>query len=137
MSAPAFTPRQVRQFVLMAADKIERFPGKFNFGAIWVPSDGDGCGCALGWTGYFARRNGECVEDTSRALFGVDSTAFYRRISALQQDDDCWLIRASDCAKCLRRYADTYLPAPSAAEDDPVDLPASLVPALPTMAAQS
>lgn len=102
----------VRQFVLMAADKIERFPGKFVFTAIWVPSDGDGCGCALGWIGYFARRHREPVETTSIALFGVDGAKFYARMNAVKQDGESWIISASDCAKCLRRYADKYLPLP-------------------------
>lgn len=102
----------IRQAILMAADKIERFPGQFKFRICSVPQGPGGCGCAIGWIGYFSgERPKECVFHVSERVLHVGHTDFYDRMDHLQAPGEYWLLRADDCAACLRRYADTYYPA--------------------------
>jgi hypothetical protein len=100
----------IRQFVLMAADKIHRFPKQFDFWMCSVPSSPNDCGCALGWIGYFADMRDEAVSIVSEKLLGIDGGAFYGRMDGMNID---WAYSSSVCAATLRRYADTYLPAQS------------------------
>lgn len=102
----------IRQAILMAADKIERFPGQFRFSALCVPTDPKGCGCALGWIGYFANAaKDRCVSRVSEGVLGIGSNEFYTRMENMRFPGEDWMIRASDCAACLRRYADAHHPA--------------------------
>lgn len=100
----------IRQFVLMAADRIERFPDSFDFWACRVPSSTCDCGCALGWIGYFADMRDEEVSIVSEQQLGIDGGAFYGRMDGISME---WVNSSSACAATLRRYADTYLPAQS------------------------
>jgi hypothetical protein len=101
-----YSVADVRQFVLMAADKIERFPKQFDFWMCSVPSSPNDCGCALGWIGYFAGRRLEPVGRASEELLGFDSAVFYDRMDGMNAR---WAYSSSVCAKALRLYADTYL----------------------------
>lgn len=119
--------RTVRQHMLMAADKIERFPEQFKFIMIRVPVDRDGCGCALGWLGYFASMHDKSVEEVSQALLGIGSGEFYSRMNAMDAKPGYWDICASDCSERLRRYADAYFPNPNHEPDDVNAVPAGKV----------
>lgn len=102
----------IRQAILMAADKIERFPGQFDFGETRVPSAPTDCGCALGWFGYFAGTEKDLVVSfVSEGLLGVTDNVFYGRMHSMERPGEAWPAFGADCAACLRRYADTYHPA--------------------------
>jgi len=116
--------RDIRQSILMAADKIERFPGCFSFTKIRIPDSTYGCGCALGWIGYFMGLRGVSIAETSIRM-SIEDAEFYRRLTIIQGDvslKDDWTLSAKSCASTLRCYADKYFPNVATDDNDPSDV---------------
>lgn len=110
----------IRQAVLLAADKIERTPDVYKFNAYKVPgADDGGCGtpaCMLGWIALYAgQQAGEEVHTVCERLLGVGSTEFYARVRTVSGTGFCALLGAKEVPAALRAYADKYHPAESRA----------------------
>jgi hypothetical protein len=99
---------KVRDAILRAADQIEAHPESLDFANIIVPQCGSP-GCALGWIGVFAQITG-FVSTVSEEVLGLEDFQFYSRM-VLLQDQTFWGRDATECARCLRLYADKYHPA--------------------------
>jgi hypothetical protein len=103
----------IRTAILQAADQIERNPASFRFSELYVPKTIDGCGCALGWIGYFLGGQGRRIGFVSRELGAATDLTFYMRMAELKTRYDRyrqWSKNAGVCAHTLRAYADKYHP---------------------------
>lgn len=110
--------RDIRQSILMAADKIERFPHQFEFIQTDIPDSCTGCGCALGWIGYFAGVRGINANAVELLTGARDTSVFYTRMSEIRHG---WTYEAKACASNMRSYADKYFPNDTADCNDPVE----------------
>jgi hypothetical protein len=113
--------------IMKAADQIEARPDTFNFREDAIP-DGEveGCGCALGWIGYFLRAG---LSDFARVplLMGISPSNYYavhkffQRMGRISEPDSNvpwekmsgWRFCAAECARCLRIYAERYHSIPA------------------------
>lgn len=115
----------IRQAMLLAADRIERSPSCYNFYNARSPGHRDD-GCIIGWTAYYMgeQPNQECGVDGDGSLrnlcgklFGVTPRVFFDRIIALNKRT---FVETEFVAKAMRAYADKFLPAEPAGIPDGV-----------------
>lgn len=112
----------LREAFYLAADHIERHPVEYDFCHAYSSPKYSHRGCALVWIGWF---HGMQAEDHYATRVASDLLAlpgrrlpydlfsseerFFARMSALERDHE-WMQDAAQCARLLRRYADTYYP---------------------------
>src|SRR5882762_8231092 len=110
-----------REAILKTAAFLETFPGQYDFMDSEVPRTCDSLGCVLGWMHHFSGMEGRPVVCglkliDPRRLIGMSDMMFYWRLTQLQYaiGENDWHMNADVAAKCLRRFADQFAPAPVA-----------------------
>lgn len=107
-----------------AAEQIEQFPKHFDFMETNIPPDCGAPGCALGWIGHFAVKEGwegnragvyggiyhreDSYENVLPLMKLEDPTDLYDELAKLAGRD--WRFDGATCAKALRMYADKHYP---------------------------
>jgi hypothetical protein len=103
---------QIRDAILAAASHIERNPGEFSFFPNEIPR-GVGCGvpgCAAGWVAYFHGSTMQRISGFLERVMDVSLSHFLHRMDT-EFGFDNWHHSSTECAGCLRAYADKYHPA--------------------------
>lgn len=130
MSEQMFTNEQIRSAILRAADRIERDPSSYSFGACLTAGD---CGtplCMIGWIAHEIGFTKTIVVSQFMELMrtGVDpgvnwtgryADELYRMIDAR----DAGGASVGKCVAGMRAYADKFYPAESKAVNTYISQP--------------
>lgn len=107
-----------RETILKTAAFLETFPGQYDFMGSTIPHACGSTGCVLGWMHFYSGIEGRGREIglnliNPRRLVGMSDGTFYSHLTRLQEPlERDWHTNADVAAKCLRRFADEFAPAP-------------------------